>query len=252
MNKTMNIPAKIFTRNGKLMIELPLTNPTGKIRVKRRSKISNYGLPIATRRENLAKDDYIEWQISYATQFPPEESEVEEIVINDDQIGFELTKLLYKGLKLNILFNRDIDELEEFINNVQPTETLEENEKIFRENSLQEIKGGFKKFVEKVPLFIKKNEDKGYFIEIILKHKQRAVGLQAMVYLCIYIKTLKDKNGNSLIGRTAEVREFGRFEIISRNKELITDVVKAFVIASQQHKNDISNILEQIKGKCKL
>jgi len=41
----MNIPAKIFIRNGKLIIELPLTNPTGKIRVKRRSKTSNYGLP---------------------------------------------------------------------------------------------------------------------------------------------------------------------------------------------------------------
>lgn len=73
-----------------------------------------------------------------------------------------------------------------------------------------------------------------------------------MVYLCIYVEKLKDKNGNSLIGRSAETREFSRFEITSGNKELITDVVKAFAIASLQHKNDISNILEQIKEKCKL
>jgi len=248
----MNIPAKIFIRNGKLIIELPLTNPTGKIRVKRRSKTSNYGLPIATRRENFTKEDYVEWQISYATQNPPEESKVKEIVINDNQIGFELTKLLYEGIKLDILSKEDLNELERFINDVQRTETLEENENIFRENGLQEIKGGFKKFIEKAPLFIKKNGENGYFIEIILRHKQRAVGLQAMVYLCIYVEILKDRNGNSLIGRTAEVREFSRFEITSRNKELITDVVKAFAIASQQHKNDISNILEQIKEKCKL
>ena len=60
-----------------------------------------------------------------------------------------------------------------------------------------------------------------------------------------------DKDGNSLVGRTAEAKEFGRFEITLKNKELIIDVVKAFAIASQQHKKDISNILEQIKGKCK-
>lgn len=248
----MNVPAKIFTRYGKLIIELPLTNPTGKIRVKRRGKRSNYGLPVATRAESFTEDDYVEWQISYATQDPPKESKIEDIVINNTQIGFELTKLLYEGIKLNIFSKDNIEEMEKFVDNVQPTETLEENEKIFREGGSQEIKGGFKKFIEKAPLFIKKNEEKGFFIEIILRHKQRAVGLQAMVYLCIYVEKLKDKNGNSLIGRSAETREFGRFEITSGNKELITDVVKAFAIASLQHKNDISNILEQIKRKCQL
>lgn len=248
----MNIPAKIFGIKGKLIIELPLTNPTGKIRVKRKSAVSNYGLPIATRTEIFTENDYVEWQISYAIQNPPEESRVDDIIINNSQIGFELTKLLDEGVKLEIFSNNDVCEVEEFINNVQPTETLEENEKIFRENTLQEIKGGFKKFVEKVPVFIKKNEKIGYFVEIILRHKQRAVGLQAMVYLCIYIGILKDKNGNSLIGRAAKSKEFGQLEITSENKTIVTDVVKAFAIASWQHKNDISNILEQIKRKCKL
>jgi len=57
----MNVPAKIFIRDGKLIIELPLTNPTGKIRVKRRGKGSNYGLPVATKSESFTKDDYVEW-----------------------------------------------------------------------------------------------------------------------------------------------------------------------------------------------
>ncbi|MGC9200961.1 MAG: R.Pab1 family restriction endonuclease, partial [Candidatus Aenigmatarchaeota archaeon] len=127
-----------------------------------------------------------------------------------------------------------------------------ENEKIFRENNLQEIKGSFKKFIEKVPIFIKENEKEGYFIEIILRHKQRAVGLQAMVYLCIYVEKLKDKNGNSLIGRQANIGEFGQLEITPDNRTIILDTIKAFTIASLQHKNDISNILEQIKRKWKL
>ncbi|HCJ66745.1 MAG TPA: hypothetical protein DHV62_05310 [Elusimicrobia bacterium] len=248
----MNIPAKIFVRIGKLIIQLPLTNPTGKIRVKRRGKGTNYGLPIATRVESFTKDDYVEWQISYATQNPPEESKVKDIVINNVQIGFELTKLLYESIKLNIFSKNDIFEIEKFVDNVQSTETLEENEKILREDNLQEIKGGFKKFVEKTPLFIKKNKEKGYFVEIILQHKQRAVGIQAMVYLCIYVEKLQDKNGKSLIGRAAESKEFGEFEIISKNKEIVTDVIKAFAVASTQHKNDILDILKQVKKKCNL
>ncbi|MEO0144676.1 MAG: hypothetical protein ABIL49_02860 [candidate division WOR-3 bacterium] len=55
----MNAPAKIFVRNGKLIVELPLTNPTGKIRVKRLGEKSNYGLPVATRKESFTKYDLL-------------------------------------------------------------------------------------------------------------------------------------------------------------------------------------------------
>ena len=248
----MNIPAKISAENGYLIIRLPLTNPTGKIRVKRRSKTSNYGIPIATRKISFTNEDYVEWQISYATQNPPKTSKVEDIIINNKQIGFELTKLLYEGSILGILSTEDFNEMEGFINDVQDKDTLEENERIIRENKLQEIKGGFKKFEEKTPVFIKKNEKKGYFVEIILQHKQRAVGLQAMVYLCIYIEKLVDKDEKSLIGRSANTKEFGEIEITIENKELIKDVVKAFAIASQVHKRDILSILRQVEEKCKL
>ena len=246
----MNVPAKICVEDRKLIVKLPLTNPTGKIRVKRRGLSSNYGLPIASRREPFRENDYVEWQISYATNNPPTESKVEDIRLNG-QIGFELTKLLCEGIKCGILLNNDIQEMESFINEVKQDDTLEENEKILREDSMFEIKGGFKKFVEKVPLFIKNNREKGYFVEIILKHKQRAVGLQAMVYLCIHMEKLKDVNGESLIGRSARPKEFCILKITSANKEIIIDVVKAFAIASWQHRNDIMSILNQVMSKCR-
>jgi len=219
--------------------------------VKRRGEISNYGIPIATRREPFKENDYVEWQISYATDNPPIDSKVEDVRLNG-QIGFELTKLLCDGIKLGLLLNSDIQEMKSFIDNIQRSDTLEENERILREDSKLEAKGGFKKFIEKSPLFIKNNEEKGYFVEIILKHKQRAVGLQAMVYLCIYINQLKDGDGELLIGRTARPREFGILEIASENKEIIIDVVKAFAIASWQHRNDINSILNQVVSKCKM
>jgi len=247
----MNIPAKIYVEDNKLVVKLPLTNPTGKIRVKRRGETSNYGIPIATRKEPFKENDYVEWQISYATGNPPIDSKVEDVRLNG-QIGFELTKLLCDGIKLGILLNSDIQEMKSFIDSIQRSDILEENERILREDSKIGVKGGFKKFIEKSPLFIKNNEEKGYFVEIILKHKQRAVGLQAMVYLCIYINQLKDGNGKLLMGRTAKPREFGILEITSENKEIIIDVVKAFAIASWQHRNDINSILNQVVSKCKM
>ena len=246
----MNVPAKIYVEDRRLIVKLPLTNPTGKIRVKRRGETSNYGLPIATRREPFEENDYVEWQISYATDDPPIESKVEDVRLNR-QIGFELTKLLCEGIKTGILLDSDIQEMKSFIIDIKQDDTLEENEKILREDFKYEVKGGFQKFVEKAPLFIKNNKERGYFVEIILQHKQRAVGLQAMVYLCIYIEKLKDEHGDSLIGRTARPKEFGVLEITFANKEIIVDVVKAFAIASWQHRNDIEFILNRVVSKCK-
>lgn len=241
--KKKNISAKIFTKNGKLMVKLPLTNPTGKIRVKRKDEESNYGLPKATKSEAFTDYDYVEWQISYTTENPTDESKVDDIN--------ELKKLLCEGIKLGILSNDDICELKRFINSVQSTETLQENEKILRENISKEIKGEFRKFVEKVPVFIKENKEMDYFVEIILRHRQRAVGLQAMVYLCIYVRKLKDEKEGSLMGRPANPSECGLLEITSENKAIIIDVIKAFAIASQQHKDDIFNILNQVEKRCK-
>lgn len=252
----MSTPVRIFKRDQekdqKLVIELPLNTPREKVRVKRRNIESNYGSQIATRKKDFKfkncddLKDYLEWQISYATNNPPEESKVEGIVINNDQIGFELTKLLVCGLKLGILSQDDIKELKDFISKIRPNDTLEENEQIYRIDNSQEIIGGFRKFTENVPIFIKENRDKGYFIEIILRHKQRAIGLQAMVYLCIYVEQLKYANGDPLINRPPLANEIGQLEIDSNNKTIILDTVKSFAIASQQHNRDISDILNKI------
>lgn len=235
---------KIYSENEALIVELPLTTPTGRVRVKNKD-----GLPKAPKQESFKQDDYVEWQISYASENPPEESKVDCIKINETT-GFELTKLLCEGIKGKILSDEDIEELEKFILSVQSKETLEENQSIFREKTPEDIKG-FKKSWEKVPVFIKENKEKGYFVEIILKHKQRAVGLQAMVYLCIGIDKLKGNNGSELIGRKAKVNEFGKLVINEDNKDMIKDVVKAFAIASNNHKRDINKILELVKEKCK-
>ena len=60
----MENPEIISNREG-LKVVLPLTQPTGKIRVKRRNAFNEYGQPVATRQLPLSQCDYVEWQIGY-------------------------------------------------------------------------------------------------------------------------------------------------------------------------------------------
>ena len=49
--------------NNKILINVPITGATSKIRVKRRE--NDFGNPFATSSNEFTKQDYIEWQISY-------------------------------------------------------------------------------------------------------------------------------------------------------------------------------------------
>ena len=57
--------AMVITSQGELFVNLPLTKPTGKIRIKNRSFFAEYGMPIAPRRTPLTQSSYLEWQIGY-------------------------------------------------------------------------------------------------------------------------------------------------------------------------------------------
>ena len=48
-----------------LNITIPLTNGTGKPRIKKRSFFNEYGLPVSTKSEPFSLSCYVEWQIGY-------------------------------------------------------------------------------------------------------------------------------------------------------------------------------------------
>jgi len=49
----------------RLEIAVPLTNTTGKTRIKTRSFFNEYGFPVATRQTPFTQSCYVEWQIGY-------------------------------------------------------------------------------------------------------------------------------------------------------------------------------------------
>ena len=58
---------KILIKEQEHKIEVPilLTAVSGKIRIKNRSIVNEYGTPVAVRRDGFTLSNYVEWQIGY-------------------------------------------------------------------------------------------------------------------------------------------------------------------------------------------
>ncbi|WP_048146495.1 R.Pab1 family restriction endonuclease [Pyrococcus abyssi] len=219
-----SVEASVSFENGKIVVRLPITRPTSKIRVK---KIENgVGIPVSTRKKSFPSDEnlrdyYIEWQISYA---------------RDGKYDYELSRMVRLAHEHGILTYNDIYELLKFADDVK---SYLEDKGIRRESTNEELYG-FNIYEDVYPV-AKKELPSGEFIGIVLKHKQRAVGYQSMVYVCIPLTNVEP----SLAGRVARRNEVVKYEV---PVDLMKELLKAFIIASETHKNDIVKFLRSIIG----
>jgi len=186
--------------------KLPITKHTSKVRVKREGVY-----PIATKKEILTDQDYIEWQISY--------------IKKDELIEF--------GKILSIAYNRGVvtkGDILSLVERFKDIKTFEETYEIFRSITEEKFKD-FKVIYEKIPILRYELKD-GCYIDIALRHKQRAIGYQAMIYIYIPLKNVQPK----LVGRSAQPKE----EVTWLPKrEHILGLLKSFLIASRKHRDDI-------------
>lgn len=159
---------------------------------------------------------------------------------NKDYVMYELADLFRSAIRQKIISKAEIQELIKF--NDSGKIDIEAQYKIKRRSLDKVISEGFKCYEENYPLFIKEFNGKS-FAEIILKHKQRAVGYQSMIYFCVYLKHLTDAHGNSVIGRSADSKECVQINI---TKEELFGIAKSFIIASSDHAWDMKKILAEL------
>jgi R.Pab1 restriction endonuclease len=117
-------------------------------------------------------------------------------------------------------------------------------EKTSTTQSGKPLPDGFMRFVEDVPLFEK--ETRSGCIEIQLKQKQRAVGYQAMVYVCLPFDKIITAKGEPRPAGPAHTKETVRYIFSAENIDFLFDIVRAFGIASRQHNEDLTKILDAI------
>ena len=230
-----------------LSYEFPLTKITGKIRIKERLTFSEYGQPIAPTKTIITPKHYIEWQIGYDKIVSKNEITHFIGANGKNKQIYELSEFLEFGLKNNLIKAEILKNLKEEI--LKNEIFIDEKEEITRSHFISETINGVEFLKSKVsyPLLISKFQNKNLLCEIIVREKQRAVGTMPMLYFCISLANIKDKDGNfSFIGRKIESKENGYLQIDSSNIEIFVNLFKIFGLLSKTHKHDCLEILNYI------
>jgi hypothetical protein len=234
----------IFTNGDSIRVRLPLTDVTGKVRVKEQTP-DGFGIPVAPLKTALGAKDYLEWQIGYDLPGTNSPSVVPQIKFQrngETKYGHELSKIVFEAVRTGILSTNDL------IREIRKLEKIPANE--FEESRPVEIEtltnsaNGFQSSVQRLPQFTKMTPHGS--VQIQLKQKQRAVGYQAMVYVCLPMNQVLDMSGNPRKSVPAKSKETVYYDFNRDNADLILDIVDAFGIASQQHNEDVRQILGKI------
>jgi len=227
-----------------IRIRLPLTDVTGKVRVKEKSP-DGFGLSVAPSKTVLGGRHYLEWQIGYDTPNADGPGVVPQIQFQrkgETKYGHELSKIIFESVRLGLLSTNDLRREIQTLEKI-PASDFDESRPVQIEVSTNAA-NGFQSAVERLPQFTKTTPHG--WVQIQLKQKQRAVGYQAMVYVCLPMNEVLAMDGSPRKTGPAKTKETVYYDFDRANTAFLLDVVHAFGIASQQHNEDIRKILGKI------
>lgn len=248
----------IDEKNKIIVVAIPLTTTSGKIRIKERDNIYGYGLPFASRKNHFNQKNYIEWQIGYDIDITSDKmklttlNNVTFIAYNQkNKALYELSEYLYYLAKFDIISLNELKNLKSFIENLKENDLLSRHShctiKRTHPNNEKINELDFEILKIEYPQLIHKFKNYEIITEITIREKQRAVGIQPMLFFCFPITKLNSKK--PLIGRCADLKEVAYFEINKANSFIILEMVKIFGMLSPSHKYDILKILSIIMEK---
>ena len=247
---------KLDKNSKKISYQIPLTTTSGKVRVKERSMINEYGIPVATRQNKFSHKHYIEWQIGYDVATSEigasKITALQELIFvganGKTKSLYELSEIAYYLVKWGIVSREKLQEIYGFIKSTNDELLIDVNPDFsIKPTNLvpKQLFGiNFQKAEVSYPLLIHKFGQFEVITEIIIKEKQRAIGVQPMLYLCFPISELQTKI--PLLGRTANQKEFANFVFDATNADIILEMLKIFGILSKNHKHDILQIIDLI------
>ena len=245
--------AKVINNPDGLFVNLPLTKPTGKIRVKRRSFFADYGEPIAPRQIPLSQSSYVEWQIGYdllASEENKGRTSLGEMTFRnykgESKFAYELSEIVLYACQHDLIGKLEIAKCVSDIRAIQESNTFEITSSISRTNPKEVSINGLAFYEMNVsyPLFVHRFGRYEIFAEIMIREKQRAVGTQAMLYVCLPITTLTFLQ--QPIGRKLEAKECAEWHIGREEATLSLELFRVFGMLSPKHRHDVLSILEML------
>lgn len=247
----MSLEKSIDFNKKQISIDIPLTSPSGKVRIKKRSMFYEYGLPHASRQKPFEHENYVEWQIGYDSNSAEETTLKSRTFLaynGKRKYLCELTEYLYyfytwglfQSSELKNVFNELTDFGEKDLLSNHEDAQIDRTHPIDR--SINNVP--FLKITLKYPQFVHKFGEFEILAEITIREQQRAVGIQPMLYLCFPISELL--HSERLIGRTAEKKETARFVLDENNCQIVIQLVKIFGMLSPSHQSDVLEMLKLV------
>ena len=243
-------------KNKRILVDIPLTTPTGKIRIKSRSMFYEYGSPHAARSKPIIQNNYVEWQIGYDAEAKDKnKSSVPHISFiaynGKEKVLYELSEYLYYFYSWDIITTADLQKTLKFLSQLKEKDLLSNHPscQIKRTHPVEKQINGttFFEMTLNYPQLIYKFGKYEIIAEITIREKQRAVGVQPMLYLCFPITELQESE--DLIGRTAQPKEIAKFVIDESNCSIAIEMVRIFGMLSPSHHTDSIEILKAISDK---
>lgn len=246
-------------KNKEIKIEIPLTTPSGKLRVKKRNILNEYGVPVATRKETFNQSCYIEWQIGYDTPLDDAKKTQNTTLLNLRFIGangkekalYELSEFIKYFYDWKVISKQELTNIKTFLHNMKNEDFLDNSIThpelaIKRTNFIQtEINGfSFLRTQIEYPLLVYKFKNFEIITEITIREKQKAIGIQPMLYFCFPITELE--NSKNLLGRVANTNETSFFNITKNNIHVFVEMLKLFGTLSKNHNVDTIKIIDTI------
>lgn len=245
--------AKVVNTTDDVFVNLPLTKPTGKIRIKRRSFFAEYGAPVAPRQVPLTQSSYVEWQIGYDLLASSENQDKTSLgdstfknYKGETKFAYELSEIVLYAWRHGLVNDADIVKCISDIRSVSDANTFEETASISRTNPKEVNINGLPFYEMNVsyPLFVHRFGQYEIFAEIMIREKQKAVGTQAMLYVCLPITALTFLK--QPIGRTLEAKECAEWHIGREEAALSLELFRVFGMLSPKHRHDVISILEML------
>ncbi len=193
----------------------------------------------------------MEWQISYDVEIKNEgfkDTTLPEklfVAANGKKKAFyELSEYLYYFHSWSFVTNTELKSIFEFLSDLREEDLISNHEdcEIKRTHPVEKRINNLQFFgltLEYPQLLYRYGK---YAIEITIREKQRAVGVQPMLYLCVPIIEIQART--DLIGRLSEKNERGKFLFDSKNHRVIVEMIKIFGMLSPSHNKDIVEIIE--------
>lgn len=226
-------------------VRLPLTDVTGKVRVKAQVD-GEPGRPVAPAREALGPGHYLEWQIGYDSPTPDVPARAEGISFlrrGQRKYGTELSRLLQEAVAAGVLTREDLRRWRAELPDLA-ARSLEATGRVRLETDTAADIGGFAGGRLIAPIL--RRERPGGWVTLELKPRQRGTGQQAMLYVCLPYTAWRGTDGQARPSGPAQRREIVRVHFDASNQELLGDIVRGFGLCSRQHAEDLGHILDAL------